>query len=160
MNPSSKKSAPPRDDECVHRGSCLCGRISYEISQELSDFGYCHCRSCQKASGSAHGANAGVHRRCLTISDPQALLKEFESSPGKIRAFCAHCGSPILAYLKASPELVRIRLGTLDSRFTKRPKAHTFVSDKADWDKLDDGIPQFDTWASRDVLEQVGSKQP
>ncbi len=143
-----------------HFGSCLCGSIRYEVDGELSDFGYCHCRSCQKASGSAHGANAGVDRSSLRVLDPEGTLLEYESSPGKIRAFCGKCGSPLFAWLTGTPELVRIRLGSLDSEFTKTAKAHTFVSESAAWETIDDNLPQFDTWADRNVLEQTGSRQP
>ena len=59
-----------------------------------------------------------------------------------------------------TPELVRIRLGTLDTSFTKHAEAHTFVSDKASWEVIGEDIPQFDEWASRDVLVQTGSRQP
>ena len=143
----------------MHHGSCLCGNVRYEVSAELSDFGYCHCRSCQKASGSAHGTNAGVRRTHLTIHDPKGTLQEYESSPGKIRAFCGHCGSPLFAYLTATPDLVRIRLGSLDTRFDKTAKAHTFVSEKASWESIHGDLPQFDTWADRDTLVQMGSRQ-
>lgn len=144
----------------MHRGSCLCRKILYQVDQELSDFGYCHCRSCRKASGSSHGANAGVERRSFRIFDPDGLLREYESSPGKFRAFCSNCGSPIYAYLSASRSALRIRLGSLDTEFHKLPRAHTFVADKAPWDVIEDNLPQFDQWASRDVLVQPGSRQP
>ena len=61
----------------MQKGSCLCGSIRYEIDGELSDFGYCHCKSCRKASGSAYGANIGVVRNDLTLTDPKSYLKEF-----------------------------------------------------------------------------------
>ena len=144
----------------AHAGSCLCGGVRYEIDGELSDFGYCHCQSCRKASGSAHGANAGVDKRRLELHDAEDLLREYESSPGKIRAFCSRCGSPIFAYLTQTPNLVRVRLGTLDTPFEKHARAHTFVSEKADWETISGGTPQFDTWADPAVLRQVGSRQP
>ena len=108
----------------MHEGSCLCGSIQYSIDAELSEFGYCHCKSCRKASGSAHGANAGIERQRLHLDDPNSYLKEFESSPGKFRAFCSNCGSPLYAYLTATAGVVRIRLGTLDTPFHKTAKAH------------------------------------
>ena len=144
----------------VHRGSCLCGQITYETSEELGDFGYCHCRSCQKASGSAHGANAGVRRAAFSLNDDSGHLREYESSPGKVRAFCANCGSPLFAYLSDSPEVIRVRLGSLDTSLRKQSRAHTFVSEKAEWEVIADGLPQFETWASKDVLVQSGSRQP
>ena len=144
----------------MYKGSCLCGTITYRIEGDLSDFGYCHCTSCRKASGSAHGANAGIDRTNFELSDPSRALREYESSRGKFRAFCSNCGSPIYAYLKKTPESIRVRLGTLDTPFTKQAQAHTFVADKAPWEVINDDLPQFDEWASREILVQKGSKQP
>jgi hypothetical protein len=143
----------------THRGSCLCGEVNYEIDGELGEFGYCHCRSCRKASGSAHGANAPVDRASFRLTSGAELIREFESSPGKLRAFCSRCGSPLFAYLTQSPDVLRIRLGSLDTPFNKRPRAHTFVSQKADWEPIEGAVPQFPEWAPPNVLVQRGSRQ-
>lgn len=142
----------------AYEGSCLCKGVRFVIDGELGDFGYCHCASCRKASGSAHAANAPIDRAELRLL-ASATLKEYESSPGKLRAFCGGCGCPIYAYLRSSPDVLRIRLGSLDTPFTKQPKAHTFVSDKAAWEPIEDRLPQFATWAPKSVLDQRGSKQ-
>ena len=144
----------------MHQGSCLCGSICYQISGDLGEFGYCHCTSCQKASGSAYGANVGVDRSDFRLSDPSECLREYESSPGKFRAFCSNCGSPLYAYLAGSRDSIRVRLGTLDTPFTKCARAHTFVADKAPWEIIADELPRFDGWAPREILEQKGSRQP
>lgn len=144
----------------MYQGSCLCGSIQFSVDGELSEFGYCHCTSCRKASGSAYGANIGVDKANLQLNDPNGHLKEYESSPGKTRSFCGHCGSPIYAYLQSNPEQIRIRLGSLDTPLGKTAKAHTFVSQKADWDVIEGSLPQFDAWASKEVLVQKGSRQP
>lgn len=144
----------------MHAGSCLCRNIRYRVSGDLGEFGYCHCTSCRKASGSAHGANAGVDRRDFSLSDPSGFLREYESSPGKLRAFCSNCGSPLFAYLRDCRDSIRIRLGTLDTPFAKPARAHTFVADKAPWEIIADELPQFDGWAPRQVLVQKGSRQP
>ena len=145
--------------ENKYHGSCLCGQIHYVVSAELSDFGYCHCGSCRKASGSAFGANAGVERAHFQLFDEHRHLREFESTPGKWRAFCSHCGSPLYAYLQNSAELIRIRLGSLDSKLHKSAKAHTFVAHKAEWEDLQARLPEFAEWADRAVLVQTGSRQ-
>ncbi len=141
------------------KGSCLCGDIRYEVEGELGDFGCCHCPSCRKASGSAFGANSPVDRERFTLSSGASSLREYESSPGKVRAFCGRCGSPIYAYLRTTPEVLRLRLGSLDTPFTKHVKAHTFVSQKASWEDIAGDVPQFDTWADPAVLLQRGSRQ-
>lgn len=143
----------------MYEGSCLCGTIRYEISGPIGPFGHCHCTSCRKASGTAFATNAPVERSAFRLVDAAGALREFESSPGKFRVFCSQCGSPIYAYLKAAPDVVRIRLGTLDTPFHELPRAHTFVGEKADWHRILDALPQFERWATRDVLHQRGSKQ-
>lgn len=145
--------------EPIHRGSCLCGNVRYELNAELGEFGFCHCRSCRKASGTAHAANAAIDRSDFHLLGGGDTLREYESSPGKFRAFCSRCGSPIFAYLAASRDVLRIRLGSLDTPFGKQPRAHTFVSDKASWDPIADGLPQFPEWAPKSVLTQRGSRQ-
>jgi hypothetical protein len=150
-------------DDRRHAGSCLCRGVHYGIAGDLGDFGYCHCTSCRKASGSAHGANAPVDRARFHLLSGAELLREYESSPGKLRVFCSICGSPIYAYLSKSRDVLRIRLGSLDTPFAKGPRAHTWVSDKASWEPLDElheRVPQFPQWAPKSVLDQRGSKQP
>lgn len=145
----------------VHAGSCLCGNVKYEVHGELSDFGHCHCKSCRKASGSAFGANVGVDRADFHLLSGGDTLREFESSPGKRRAFCARCGSPIYAYLDRTRDVLRIRLGSLDTPLDRYARAHTFISDKASWENIEafSGLPQFPEWAPKDVLVQKGSRQ-
>ena len=143
----------------MHKGSCLCGNVRYELTSEPGEFGYCHCTSCRKASGSAHAANAPVDKSNFQLVSGMDTLREFESSPGKFRAFCSRCGSPIYAYVAASRDILRIRLGSLDTAFVKQPRAHTFVSDKAPWEPIEDGLPQFPEWAPKEVLNQRGSWQ-
>jgi hypothetical protein len=143
----------------MHKGSCLCGSIRYELSAELGDFGYCHCKRCRKASGSAHAANAPIERAHFHLIGVSETLREYESSPGKFRAFCSGCGSPIYAYVAVTREVLRLRLGSLDTPFAKRVKAHTFVADKAEWDHIEGAAPQFPGWAPKSVLDQRGTLQ-
>jgi hypothetical protein len=143
----------------MFHGSCLCGQVKYRLTAEPGAFGYCHCTSCRKASGSAHAANAPVDRSAFQLLQGKSLVREFQSSPDKFRAFCSNCGSPLYAYLTAMPEVLRIRLGTLDTPFLKHPQAHTWVSDKAPWEPIADDIPQFAKWAPKAVLDQRGTRQ-
>jgi len=58
----------------MFEGSCLCGQVQYRLTAEPGEFGYCHCKSCRKASGSAHAANAPVERASFRISAAQLIL--------------------------------------------------------------------------------------
>lgn len=163
VRPVERRYAPPAsalsEGDASYEGSCLCGGVRYRIHGELGDFGHCHCKSCQKASGSAYAANAPVDRERFHVVKGGELIREFESSPGKLRAFCQACGSPLYAYLTSSRDVLRIRLGSLDTPLARQGKAHTFVSEKAPWERLAQDVPQFARWAPKSVLEQRGSRQ-
>lgn len=70
-------------------------------------------------------------------------MSEFESTPGVFRTFCSKCGSPLISRRDATPEVVRLRVGTLDTPAAIKPEAHIFVNSKADWDHIHDDIPQY-----------------
>jgi len=128
----------------TYKGSCLCGSVSYSFSAKINDFGYCHCEMCRKASGSAYSANVGVDSTTFEVKDSHGYLKEYISSLGTHRFFCSNCGSPLFSRVERTPELVRIRLGSLDTFMDKKAVRHTFVKDKAPWHEIADDLPRFD----------------
>ncbi len=125
-------------------GSCLCGDVRYEIDGKLGPAGYCHCAQCRRASGSAFAANAPVRTKYFRLLAGKERIREYESSPGKFRAFCSRCGSPMYSRRTSEPELVRIRLGSIDGDPGRRPLAHVWVGSKAPWFVITDDLPQFD----------------
>ena len=124
-------------------GGCLCGGVRFRVSGKLGPAGYCHCKECQRASGSAFAANAPARTRYFELTAGDDLLSEYESSPGKFRAFCARCGSPIYSRRTSEPEIRRLRLGSLDSDPERRPLAHIWVSDRASWYEIRDELPHY-----------------
>ena len=123
-------------------GQCLCGGVRYQITGQLGPIIHCHCSQCRKASGASFTTNAGVAAHDFRFMTGKELIGEFESSPGQFRCFCTRCGSPLIKRNIAKPEEVRLRLGTLDSDPGAKPTAHIFVSSKAAWVDLADGLPQ------------------
>jgi len=124
-------------------GRCLCGKVRFEIDGEIGPFAYCHCTSCRRASGSAFAANAPVRERDLSWPAGRDSIGEYESSPGKLRAFCRGCGSPIYARHAAAPGFYSIRLGLIDADPLQRATAHFNVSEKAAWYAIRDELPQY-----------------
>lgn len=127
----------------VHQGSCLCGAVRYEIAGEIGAPVFCHCRNCRKASGSAFNTAAAVSTADLRLLSGQDAIAEFESSPGVYRVFCGRCGSPLYSRRDAMPDVVRLRVGTLDTPLPTRPTAHIFTSEKAEWLDICDHLPQY-----------------
>jgi hypothetical protein len=124
-------------------GSCLCGTVHFAIGGRLGPVVYCHCSQCRKANGTAFAANANVRQTDITFLSGRDRVNEYESSPGKYRAFCSRCGSPIYSRATADPEHLRVRLGTLNEDPGRRSLAHCWVSAKAPWFEISDQLPQF-----------------
>ena len=123
-------------------GSCLCGAIRYEVDGELGDIVCCHCSMCRKAQGTAFATNAPVESDRFRVVAGAQALRGYESSPGKRRYFCSICGSPIFSRRDARPDVLRLRIGTLDSRIAARPTAHICAASKAEWYDILDTLPQ------------------
>lgn len=77
----------------MHRGSCLCGAVTYEIEAPLGSATHCHCNQCRKAHGAAFATYANVRREHFRFTQGLESVKTFQSSPGVSRTFCQHCGA-------------------------------------------------------------------
>jgi hypothetical protein len=98
---------------------------------------------CQRANGSAFAANAPIRARYLEWLAGREAITEYESSPGKFRAFCSRCGSPIYSRVAAEPDAFRIRLGALDGDPERRALGHFWVSSKTCWYEIAVDLPQY-----------------
>jgi len=126
------------------KGSCLCNSIQYEIHGELGPTMMCHCSKCRKANGSAFAVNSAVKSEEFHFVKGKEFVSEFESTPGVFRTFCKCCGTPLFSRRPSQPELLRLRIGSLDTPVDVKPLAHIFVGSKAAWDEIHDAIPQYD----------------
>lgn len=130
----------------MYTGSCLCGKVKFEISGAISNIVYCHCSQCRKAQGSAFGANGFVEQEDFKFVSGEANLSSYQSSPGKQRYFCRTCGAPIVSRRNSAPDKLRVRLGTLDTDITEKAVGHIFVQDQANWHEINDDLPQYEKY--------------
>ena len=124
-------------------GSCHCGAVQYEIKGEVYGFKHCHCWTCRKLHGTVFGSSALTSAQGFTVTSGEASLERYESSPGKRRCFCKHCGSHVFAYYEADPAVIVLRLSTVENFPAQRPQTHIWVSQKAPWYEILDDTPQF-----------------
>ena len=126
------------------KGSCLCNAIQYEIDGELGPIVMCHCSKCRKANGTAYATNAAFNKADFRFVTGADMTAEFESTPGVFRVFCRNCGSPLYSRRPAIPDMLRLRIGTLDTPLEAKPSVHVYVGSKAEWDDICDSLPQFE----------------
>ncbi|MFK5986749.1 MAG: GFA family protein [Pseudomonadota bacterium] len=130
----------------MYQGSCLCGKVQFNIDGQINNIIYCHCSLCRKAQGSAFATNGIVKTENFNFISGEENLSAYESTAGQNKYFCKTCGSPIISRTKAKPEEVRIRLGTLSSDIIERPMAHIFASSKANWEDICGDLPQYNEY--------------
>jgi len=129
----------------MYTGSCLCGQVQFEITGKIEEIVCCHCSQCRRAQGSAFATNANVRVDAFKFTQGESVLTKYPNGEKGDKYFCACCGSPMLAKFYATPDKVRIRLGTIKEDITEQVSAHIYVGSKANWDIICEGIPQRET---------------
>ena len=127
----------------AYTGRCLCGVVSVKLHGKIDSIIHCHCSLCRKNSGTAFATNGFINKAEFEILSGQDDLSVFEFKPGVKRHFCRHCGSPVYSSNAQKPDLLRIRLGLLDSDIDERPISHNFIDSKANWHDLDAALPRY-----------------
>ncbi len=123
-------------------GSCACGRVRYEIDGELvGPMSHCHCWQCRKHSGASFGTTCAVRSDDFRITAGEAELRYWESSPGIRRHFAGCCGTPVFKRLDAIPQVLGLRLGTLDCDPGRRVEDQVFAGSRVPWVELDPRLP-------------------
>lgn len=124
------------------RGGCLCGAVGYEVDALDAAPVHCHCRTCQKAHSATFNTTARVRRSAFRWTKGDDARASYESTPGKLRHFCARCGSHLMAEWVAIPFVI-LRIGSVDEGEIPEPDAHIWVDHQAAWDHGEDGLHRF-----------------
>ncbi len=128
----------------MYTGQCLCGDIAFEYEGPLGPIDLCHCSRCRRTHGSAFSASVPVQKARFRLIRGEDAVSEFESRPGKYRAFCRRCGSRLYSRVDAIPGILRLSAGLINEPLEKGPARHLYVGSKSDWYSITDDIPQFD----------------
>lgn len=123
----------------MHKGSCLCGAVRFEVAGSLSGPDACHCTQCRRQSGH-YWASTDVPRSALTVQGADAITW-FPSSDKVRRGFCSTCGS-VLFWDPIGKDWLGIAMGAFDPPTETRLAMHIFVAEKGDYYDIADGVPQ------------------
>jgi len=126
------------------KGSCLCGAVSYHCAVAPALSGNCHCRDCQKASGSGYAPTFFVAEDAVSIAGEVKYYSHIADSGKRVwRGFCPTCGSQLFGKVEAMPGLLAIRAGTLDDPAQYHPDVDIYTSRAAPWDPIPDSATTF-----------------
>jgi hypothetical protein len=122
-------------------GSCACGTVSFEVTAPFRSAGYCHCKRCQRRSGTPWTLNAQVPVDGFAIVSGREAVRIWAPPDGLPKAFCGECGGQLYS---DGGDVVGVRLGAVDGDPGIRPQWHQWVESAPDWEAIpDDGLPRF-----------------
>ena len=130
-------------------GGCDCKAIRYRMETAPLFVHCCHCRWCQRASGSAFALNAMIESDRVThlAAEPELIETPSASGLGQKIARCPHCRVAVWSHYSGSGPLTRfVRVGTLDTPDRLPPDVHIFTASRQPWVVLAAGTPSFDAF--------------
>ncbi len=125
-------------------GGCDCRAVRYRMSSKPLFVHCCHCRWCQRETGSAFALNAMIEseRVALLSGEPELINTPSNSGKGQMIARCPVCKIAVWSNYGGAGDKVRfVRVGTLDNPDACPPDIHIFTSSKQPWVILPAGTP-------------------
>lgn len=124
------------------KGSCCCGAVKFELTQQPSMMGTCHCTRCRKVGASTL---VFVKKSSLNWIQGRDNVQTFEPTQGYKyhRTFCKTCGTA-LGEILSTEESFPISANTLDSDISVKNQFHEFVREKPKWLTIGDDAKQFE----------------
>ena len=125
-------------------GGCTCGAVRYRLTARPLFVHCCHCRWCQRETGSAFVLNALIEAsRVETLkAEPEIVVTPSESGKGQKIARCPSCRIAVWSSYAGSGDAIRfVRVGTLDEPDQSPPDIHIFTASKQPWVVLPEGAP-------------------
>ena len=134
-------------------GGCTCGQVRYKMTSTPMIVHGCHCRWCQRESGTAFAVNALIESDRVTITKGEVAENVLPSQSGAGQRFlrCPGCGVTLWSnYLGMRGGLAEavyfVRVGTLDNPDPFSPDVHIFTSTKQPWVVLPANVPAFEEY--------------
>ncbi len=126
-------------------GGCLCGAVTYEITEPPLGAGNCHCRTCQRAVGAPYLPALFVPYQSFKINGPYKEYASISASGNTMnRGFCPNCGTTLFGRNSATNKIRPVNAATLDDPGIYHPTMDFWVSDAQPWDTMNADLEKFD----------------
>lgn len=127
-------------------GGCQCGGVRYRVTGAPLALAVCHCKECQRQSGSAFGMSLVVSRDSFELLD--GALRDFTRSSDSGRPvrcfFCPECGTRIYHEPAYAKGVLNVKAGTLDDTSWLAPELQAWTSSRQSWIDLPAGLKSFE----------------
>jgi hypothetical protein len=133
------------DNKIKARGDCLCGTIKISVDGPVTLMAQCHCRDCQRSSGTGHMPLVFLSADSVTISgEATAYASTTDSGNTSTRSFCPTCGSRVFGTNTLRPGVFAIPVGVFEDRSWFKPDVVVYSKSRDEWDISDAETPSFE----------------
>lgn len=143
-------------------GGCSCKAVRYKLTASPLIVHACHCRDCQRISGSAFVINIWIEKEFVHTSGaiPKSFLLEGGGGRNHEVFFCRKCGAYVWSrYHRAPGDALFVRAGTLDKPEAVTPDVHVYTRSKLPWLELPRGVPAFESMYKIEEVWSAESKE-
>ncbi len=133
-------------------GGCTCGALRFRLATKPLFVHCCHCRWCQRETGSAFVLNAMIETERVTLlkGTPEVVDTPSASGKGQKITRCPSCRIALWStYAGAGEAISFVRVGTLDEPDRLPPDIHIFTSSKQPWVPLPADVPAVKEYYDR-----------
>lgn len=129
-------------------GGCACGSVRYRLRSGPMIVHCCHCRDCQRQTGSAFVINALIETDRIDVAhgDPQPVRMPTDSGRPHDIYRCPACRTAVWSDYGGRPKLRFVRVGTLDEPQALPPDVHIYTRSKLPWVGLPQGARTFEVY--------------
>jgi hypothetical protein len=140
-------------------GGCACGALRYRLESAPMFVHCCHCRDCQRQTGSAFVINALIEtdRIALLAGAPEPVGVPTDSGRTHDIYRCPACRIALWSDYGGRPALRFVRVGTLDDPAALAPDVHIYTRSKLPWVQLPEGVPAFEAYYRTETLWPAAS---
>lgn len=135
-------------------GGCACGAVRYRIRMPPMFVNCCHCRDCQRETGSAFVLNAIIETDRIEVLKGNPMPVTLPTHSGRPHDIyrCPVCQIALWSDYGRRPNLRFVRVSTIDEAASIKPDAHIFTRSKLPWVRLPDDMPAFDIYYDMKAL--------
>jgi hypothetical protein len=124
-----------------YTGRCQCGSVSYVVTAEPMRVSACHCKECQRQSGSAFAMSMLLKKDSLTVTGRTKQFTRIADSGNEVTGvFCPACGVRIYHALQSAPDVLALKPGTLDETSWLRPNSFIWMKSAQGWAPVPDDV--------------------
>jgi hypothetical protein len=131
--------------EVIASGRCLCGGVQMQVRGQPIRMAQCHCRDCQRASGTGHMSNAIFNAADVEVTGATASYASVADSGATLtRYFCPTCGARLFLVTDARPDKIVVAAGAFDDSSWFEPEIVLFTRSRPAWDTTTDRVPNHE----------------